>query len=537
VGLASVYLPGTKNKVPHTVTSHAPAKMTSPPAPISEKRLSNLYKGTTTNVMFRQFARAFSGSNTRDITSTISKAELPEADTGCEFFKKVVFKMDQDMNEKLPVGWAYYDSRNNGWRIKFESTYYNTRWQLTHSYIDSTSNKPSPYFAVNLVLAENMGWVVATSENTYEIGPNLRLMLPGGVHAVKPNPASCNNAKFTFTTPIHVTEGLLWLCSSFTWEFVNLNEAFAKAIRHVYTPPTILHNVFRHLMQDGATWSEDAGLEGGGFVSLEISPHYWNKRTMGFTLVKNTSAQAYLARFSWAMMGITYQKDYTLCIELYMTDKTLFDKAQVSVSPYATGLWIEGVKVTKHTHEYHGTHLLYYHRVVVKFRRTNFNPPANLYVDYEVHGVASSYPIKLTDHFYVVVYGVEGLTDDVEDVYDGHPIIETRHTTKTTVMKSTRSKTTEATPVTHGDNHKRPLMLYCNLGQSVVVNNQAVNLLRMFEYADESTLIEPEHLQLHKLRGELIDVVDINVTEWNGQNVQFTQTHPSIVTLFFQKEV
>ena len=36
VGFASIYLPGNKNKVPHTVTSHAPTTMTTAPAPVSE---------------------------------------------------------------------------------------------------------------------------------------------------------------------------------------------------------------------------------------------------------------------------------------------------------------------------------------------------------------------------------------------------------------------------------------------------------------------------------------------------------------------
>ena len=99
VGLASIYLPGNKNKIPHTVTSHAPTPMTTKPAPVSEKGLSNFYKGTTTNIMFRQFARTFGRGMSRDILTTISKDELPEADTGFDFFSKVQELMHQD-NEK-----------------------------------------------------------------------------------------------------------------------------------------------------------------------------------------------------------------------------------------------------------------------------------------------------------------------------------------------------------------------------------------------------------------------------------------------------
>ena len=60
VGLASIYLPGAANPIQHVVTSHAPlpphptipAAKLSPP--ISYKKLSNLYKGTNTKIMFQQ---------------------------------------------------------------------------------------------------------------------------------------------------------------------------------------------------------------------------------------------------------------------------------------------------------------------------------------------------------------------------------------------------------------------------------------------------------------------------------------------------
>ena len=62
VGLASLYLPGAPNPIPYVVTSHSTipthpttpaAKLTPlPPPPISYKRLYNLYKGTSTDIMF-----------------------------------------------------------------------------------------------------------------------------------------------------------------------------------------------------------------------------------------------------------------------------------------------------------------------------------------------------------------------------------------------------------------------------------------------------------------------------------------------------
>ena len=75
-----------------------------------------------------------------------------------------------------------------------------------------------------------MGWVVEKTSNVFEVRPNLLMELPDGITSVKPDPATCRNAEFTFTQPIHVADGLLYLCSPFSWRFVNLNEAFEKAI-------------------------------------------------------------------------------------------------------------------------------------------------------------------------------------------------------------------------------------------------------------------------------------------------------------------
>ena len=52
------------------------------------KKLSNLYKGTTTDIMFRQYAKAFKSSQSREVFCRLNKSQLPDANTGFEFFKK-----------------------------------------------------------------------------------------------------------------------------------------------------------------------------------------------------------------------------------------------------------------------------------------------------------------------------------------------------------------------------------------------------------------------------------------------------------------
>ena len=154
--------------------------------------------------------------------STIDKTDLPDANKGFEFFGKAVRWMDQDLNKKLPTGYQFADN-NYRWRVDIQAQDNNTTWLLRHYNIDSTNRKSVPYFAVNLMLAKRMGWEVEKSSNVFELGPNLLMELPYGKTSVKPDPATCLNAKFTFTKPIHVVEGLLYLCSTFSWRFLNLN--------------------------------------------------------------------------------------------------------------------------------------------------------------------------------------------------------------------------------------------------------------------------------------------------------------------------
>ena len=105
-----------------------------------------------------------------------------------------------------------------------------------------------------------MGWVVETASNVFEVGPNLVMELQDGITGVKPDPATCLNVKFTFTKPIHVTDGLLYLSSTFSWRFVNLNEAFDKAISQPYETPKTVLNVFKPWMTNLKLWKTVLGL-------------------------------------------------------------------------------------------------------------------------------------------------------------------------------------------------------------------------------------------------------------------------------------
>ena len=90
-----------------------------------------------------------------------------------------------------------------------------------------------------------------------------------------------------------MVEGLLYLCSNFSWRFLNLNEAFQKATTHVFETPKTQNNVFKHWMSNISLWriASSLGLD-DSMVDLPVSPHYWNPKTLSVTLLEGVKIVA-----------------------------------------------------------------------------------------------------------------------------------------------------------------------------------------------------------------------------------------------------
>ena len=58
----------------------------------------------------------------------------------------------------------------------------------------------------------------------------------------------------------------------------------------------------------------------------------------------------------------------------------------------------------------------------------------------------------------------------------------------------------------------------------------------MRNYNNEKTLIECKLLQFYLLRGQLLDIVEVTITEWNRSKVQLNDNSPGVITLFFKKK-
>ena len=78
VGLASLFLPGAPNSIPHVATSHASPQVhhetqQRPTKPFTSRSLLHLYKGSNTEILFQQYAKAFSNNQSKEILSKLKK--------------------------------------------------------------------------------------------------------------------------------------------------------------------------------------------------------------------------------------------------------------------------------------------------------------------------------------------------------------------------------------------------------------------------------------------------------------------------------
>ena len=157
------------------------------------------------------------------------------------------------------------------------------------------------------------------------------------------------------------------------------------------------------------------------------------------------SGNKYEPKFRW-IIGTTKLvklQTYKLIVEIYTTDKVLFDKTRVSASS-SLYVYMADSALTKHVHEYGGMHLVYYHRLVQDLRLTQqSDSTSQITVTVTMDGVPTTYPATLTDQCYVVVYGYTIAApwppmSQVDDVYDDHPVIQ-RDTTTTSSSSSTET--------------------------------------------------------------------------------------------------
>ena len=183
-------------------------------------------------------------------------------------------------------------------------------------------------------------------------------------------------------------------------------------------------NVFKYLMNDVNEWSSEYNIKVENFIDLVESPHYWDKRVLNITPIKD--GENYRFRLGLQLFPLSTNQSYSLIIELYNRDYKTWERQETYVN--GTGIWLKSNNTTKFQHQYGSSGDLYYTKTLIKFRKTSDNAP--IFVYYTIHyddnnGDMNTYPREYKNQVYILAYGIIGDTDHVDsEVYDAHQAFE-----------------------------------------------------------------------------------------------------------------
>jgi len=82
--------------------------------------------------------------------------------------------------------------------------------------------------------------------------------------------------------------------------------------------------------------------------------------------------------------------------------------------------------------------------------------------------------------------------------------------------------------------NRRSLFVYSNVGQSMVTGNQVTDLLKQVRYDPEAVDLQPRHILYLPVRMAVLDIVETEVSEEDGQLVDFA-SGVTTITLHFKK--
>ena len=140
-------------------------------------------------------------------------------------------------------------------------------------------------------------------------------------------------------------------------------------------------------------------------------------------------------------MGINFYRlttnaDYTLCLEILNTDYQLWHKSQITVDKGTSkGLTSENVNVRRYSRRYldpkNQPQFMYYHRVVVNFRKTTSSPYfLHILVNIPQDGTDLAVYRRQFSGVYMIAYGIVGkaFNIDPDKVYDYHTAFDIKPT-------------------------------------------------------------------------------------------------------------
>ena len=198
-----------------------------------------------------------------------------------------------------------------------------------------------------------------------------------------------------------------------------------QIIKSNIKPNSIPKNVFKYLMDDVNEWSSEYNIKVLNFSDMTESPHYWNKRILNITPLKDENNN-YKFRLGIQCFPLDNNKEYTLSIEMYNKDYETWNRQLTYIN--ADTAWIEGYHTQKFQHHYQENGVIYYTKTLIRFKKTSTSTPNFIYITYHFednNGDMNTYPKEFANQVYILAYGAIGIFNHLDSaVYDKHQAFE-----------------------------------------------------------------------------------------------------------------
>ena len=226
------------------------------------------------------------------------------------------------------------------------------------------------------------------------------------------------------------------------------NEAVTKGyvdnlVSHTAVQPSHYKDEFSYLMSSASQWTDEIDIgysfsirSIGNLTPSKGNFHDYKYKVLFMTIYKNWGGR-YRYKMGINFFRLDANTDYTLCLEILNTDYNLWNNTQISVDKgTSSGLSIGNLGVKKLSHKYTDstgkTQTMYYHRIIVNFRKLSFGNKFFLHILVDIlrggYNLAS-YPRQFSGIF-MIAYGTKGIFSNIDSdkVYDYHTAFDIKPT-------------------------------------------------------------------------------------------------------------